>query len=182
MPDEERERQPDALASKLTAKLRVEISPMEVLNNLMRLHNRLTVPFSIHVAKKFKIGMNEWIFLTQIGHLGETASHELAEITGIRPMAVSRAIATLRAHGRVEQRVDPYNRRRKTLRLTEEGERLYALMGPSGDEVARYLIEALEIDEAFAFNRQILKITNRLDETDERGNSNFLERTRVKDE
>ena len=59
-------------------------------------------------------------------------------------MSVSRAVATLQRHGRIEVVPDPRNRRRKWLSLTEEGQRLYAIMRPQSEKVADYLFSDLD--------------------------------------
>ncbi|WP_286773194.1 MarR family winged helix-turn-helix transcriptional regulator, partial [Sphingomonas sp. 66-10] len=73
---------------------------------------------------------------------------------------------------------DPANRRRKTLRLTEEGERLYAIMRPQSDLVGDYLLSALRPDEVMALDRFLDTLIDTLEATDEKGRSLFMERTR----
>ena len=92
-----------------------------MLHQLLKLTNRLMAPFSTHLAHRYKISLNEFRLLMTIGALGRSASHELAELTGVNVMSVSRAVATLERHGRIEVVRDPANRRRKWLTLTEEG-------------------------------------------------------------
>src|SRR6188768_1168948 len=101
---------------------------VEMLHQLLKLTNRLMAPFSTHLAHRYKISVNEFRLLMTIGALGQTASHELAELTGVNVMSVSRAVATLQRHGRIEVVRDPANRRRKWLTLTVEGRRLYEIM------------------------------------------------------
>ena len=66
-----------------------------MLHQLLKLTNRLMAPFSTHLAHRYKISLNEFRLLMTIGALGRTASHELAELTGVNVMSVSRAVATL---------------------------------------------------------------------------------------
>ncbi len=99
------------------------VSPTEILGHVLKLYNRLLVPFSAHLEKRHKIGLNEFRMLMMIGRLGTTASHEVAELTGVNTMAISRAVALLQKHRRIEVTTDPNNRRRKTLRLTASGAR-----------------------------------------------------------
>ena len=95
-----------------------------MLHELLKLTNRLMAPFSTHLSHRYKISINEFRLLMTIGALGRTASHELAEMTGVNVMSVSRAVATLERHGRIEVVPDPRNRRRKWISLTEEGRKL----------------------------------------------------------
>lgn len=154
------------------------VNPTEILGHVLKLYNRLLVPFSAHLEKRHKIGINEFRMLMMIGRLGTTASHEVAELTGVNTMAISRAVALLRKHRRIEVTTDPNNRRRKTLRLTPSGRELYEQMLPTTEKVARYLFEALRPDEIMAFDRFVKTVTEKLEATDEHGKSLFLERTR----
>ncbi|WP_241657387.1 MarR family winged helix-turn-helix transcriptional regulator [Aurantiacibacter suaedae] len=149
-----------------------------MLHRLLKLTNRLMAPFSTHLSHRYRISLNEFRLLMSIGALGRTASHEVAEMTGVNAMSISRAVATLERHGRITVTVDEANRRRKWLSLTEEGERLYKLMKPQSQQVANYLFDAISPAELSAFGDIVEKLIERLDATDENGNSVFLESTK----
>ena len=150
----------------------------QILHRLLKLNNRLIAPFSTHLEHRYNITVNEFRLLMMIGRLGTSASHELSELTGVNTMSVSRAVSALQRHGRIEVTTDPGNRRRKTLTLTPEGQRLYETMLPTTDKVAQYLFEALRPDEIMAFDRYVTTLTDALEAQDEEGRSLFLERTR----
>jgi MarR family transcriptional regulator, lower aerobic nicotinate degradation pathway regulator len=154
------------------------VRPADMLGHVLKLYNRLLVPFSAHLEKRHKIGLNEFRMLMMIGNLGSTASHEVAELTGVNTMAISRAVALLRKHRRIEVTTDPGNRRRKVLKLTPTGRALYEQMQPTTEKVARYLFEALRPDEIMAFDRFLRTVIDKLEATDDAGKSLFLERTR----
>jgi DNA-binding MarR family transcriptional regulator len=153
-------------------------SPAEVLRNILKLHNRLLAPFSIHLEKRHRISLNEFRLLMTIGDVGSAASHEVAELTGVNTMTVSRAVAVLKRQRRLEVTPDPNNRRRKTLRLTPTGRALCDQLRPTTEKVARYLFEALRPDEIMAFDRFVRTVTERLEARDDAGRSLFVERTR----
>ena len=155
-----------------------DIPPTGVLSHLLKLNMRLAAPFSAYLEKQHKISVNEFRMLMTIGRLGTTASHELADETGVSTMGVSRAIAALHRHHRVLVETDPANRRRKILRLSEEGERLFRSMAPVTDRVASYLCEALRPDEIMAFDRYLVTLINGLEARDATGRLVFLDRTR----
>jgi DNA-binding MarR family transcriptional regulator len=155
---------------------------MQVMNHLLKLTNRLMAPFSAHLEKRYTISLNEFRALMLIGQLGTTASHELAQLLGVNTMAVSRAVAALNKHGRITVETDPASRRRKTLRLTPEGEALWREMMPATLKVADYLFEALCADEMAAFDAYVAKLTEHLEEQDLKGRSLFLERTKPGEE
>ena len=149
-----------------------------MLHQLLKLTNRLMAPFSTHLAHRYRISLNEFRLLMTIGRLGRTASHELAEITGVNVMSVSRAVATLQRHGRIEVVRDTANRRRKWLTLTEEGQRLYAIMRPQGEKVADYLFSDLSDGETAQLGTILARLIDTLEAKDGQGRSLFLERTK----
>jgi len=149
-----------------------------MLHQLLKLTNRLMAPFSTHLAHRYRISLNEFRLLMTIGGLGRTASHELAETTGVNVMSVSRAVATLQRHGRIEVVRDPANRRRKWLSLTDEGERLYEIMRPQSEKVAEYLLSDLDAGEVEQLRSTLDRLIATLEAKDEEGRSRFLEQTK----
>ncbi len=149
-----------------------------MLHQMLKLTNRLMAPFSTHLAHRYRISLNEFRLLMTIGALGRTASHELAELTGVNVMSVSRAVATLQRHGRIEVVRDPRNRRRKWLSLTDEGQRLFEIMRPQSEKVAEYLFSELEPSEVAHLETILTRLIDTLEAKDEAGRSLFIERTK----
>src|SRR5688500_16013667 len=149
-----------------------------MLHQLLKLTNRLMAPFSTHLSHRYRISINEFRLLMTIGALERTASHELAELTGVNVMSVSRAVATLQRHGRIEVVPDPRNRRRKWLSLTEEGQRLYDIMRPQSEKVADFLLSDLDEREDAQLETILTRLIATLEAKDEQGRSLFLERTK----
>lgn len=151
------------------------------LHRLLKLTNRLMQPFSLYLSHRHNISLNEFRLLMAIGRLGASASHELAEHTGVNAMSVSRAVSTLQRHGRITVEPDPCNRRRKVLKLTPEGRRLYELMRPQTRKVAEYLLSDLPEADLAKLDHLVTDLMARLEATDEKGHSLFLERTKPAD-
>src|SRR5688500_11032119 len=149
-----------------------------MLHQLLKLTNRLMAPFSTHLSHRYRISINEFRLLMTIGALERTASHELAELTGVNVMSVSRAVATLQRHGRIEVVRDAANRRRKWLTLTREGRRLYEIMRPQSEKVADYLLSDLSEAEITQLGNILTHLIATLEATDDAGRSLFLERTK----
>lgn len=169
----EENKQPEGAAG-----LPAGVDPAQTLHRLLKLNNRLLQPFSVYLEHQHRISLNEFRLLMMIGRRPGVASHELAELTGVSTMSVSRAVSALRRHGRVHVTTDRRNRRRKTLTLTAEGARLYRSMLPATDKVASYLFEALRIEEMVVFDRYLRILIEALEARDEQGRSLFLARTR----
>ena len=159
-----------------------EQDKVELLHHLLKLTNRLMAPFSMHLSHRYRISLNEFRMLMTIGGLGRAASHQLAELTGVNVMSVSRAVATLERHGRIAVIRDEANRRRKWLTLTEEGERLYAIMRPQSERVADYLFSELTAAEIGQLEGIVGRLIGTLEATDAQGRSRFLEITRPEGE
>ena len=149
-----------------------------LMHRLLKLTNRLMAPFTTHLATRHRISLNEFRMLMTLGRYGDRASHELAEQTGINAMSVSRAVAALERNDRIRVTVDPENRRRKRLSLTDKGHALYAVMQPESDRVAHYLLSRLSDRDLVALDRIVGTLIETLEETDEEGRSLFIERTR----
>lgn len=154
----------------------------ETLHAVLKLSNKLMAPFSTYLERRYKISVNEFRALMLIGRDSSIASHEIADMTGVNIMSVSRAVAALQKHGRIVISRDPNNRRRKTLALTPEGRRLYEGMRPQSEAVAQYMISNLRPDEVMAFNRYLHTLIATLEATDEEGRSLFMERTRPRED
>jgi MarR family transcriptional regulator, lower aerobic nicotinate degradation pathway regulator len=163
---------------KRTEDLAAHSHKVTMLHQLLKLTNRLMAPFSTHLAHRYKISLNEFRLLMTIGALERTASHELAELTGVNVMSVSRAVATLQRHGRIEVVRDPENRRRKWLTLTREGRRLYAIMRPQSEKVADYLFSELAPAEVEQLGTTLTHLIATLEARDADGRSLFIERTK----
>ena len=151
------------------------------LHRILKLNNRLMQPFSTHLSHRYNISLNEFRLLMAIGRLGAAASHELAEHTGVNAMSVSRAVGTLQRHDRITVETDQQNRRRKVLRLTAEGERLYRIMLPQTERVADYLLNGMSDEEIAMLDEIVGRMIARLEATDDEGNSRFIEETKPED-
>ncbi len=157
---------------------RYGIKSAETLHRILKLSNKLMTPFSANLERQYRISINEFRLLMLIGRHGSAASHELSDMTGVSIMSVSRAVTALEKHGRITVKPDPANRRRKTLKLTAEGERLFAIMAPQTDLVGTYLLSALRPDEVMALDRFLDTLIGTLEATDDAGRSLFLDHTR----
>lgn len=138
-------------------------APTLVLYRILKLSSLIHRPFFADDAERYGIGMNELRVLMTLAPLREAASHELVTVAGMHPMNVSRAVAALRRRGRIQQRTDPNNRRRKLLQLTPEGLKLYKSLMPHVQRVADALFTKMDPDEMALLSRLIDMMTARLE-------------------
>lgn len=149
-----------------------------VLSKLMKLNNTLLGPFSTHLEKRYNVTVNEFRLLMNIGRLGETAAHELAEVTGLSTMNVSRTVAVLLRKDWIQVEPDPHHSKRKLIQLTDLGRELFNAMQPSTRQVASYLFERLRPHDIAAIDWYLTSMLDQIEAQDEAGNSIFLERTK----
>lgn len=131
---------------------------------LLRISSVINRPMRDGVADPEGLSLNELRILMALGGEGASAGHELAEVMGMQPMNVSRALATLGDLGLAEEIDDPSNRRRKPYRLSKQGWDRHAAMGPELDDVATFLFGGLKASERTALARILAKLDARLDE------------------
>jgi DNA-binding MarR family transcriptional regulator len=118
--------------------------PPMLLYRLVKLTHLILRPFYAQRAEAYKLNVNELRVLMTLAPMGEAASHELCEVAGLHPMNVSRAVGTLRKQGRIEERRDEDNRRRKLLRLTPEGQRVFDELTPDATLAAGRLFDGMD--------------------------------------
>lgn len=120
-----------------------EISDSELLIDILMLGAFVNTPMTDGVCVPAGIGQTELKIVMSLAGTGEMAGHDLVEIIGIAPMNVSRALRQLRERGWIEDAPDSENRRRKPVRLTEEGFAAYARLEPDFNELAGSLLGSL---------------------------------------
>jgi DNA-binding MarR family transcriptional regulator len=131
---------------------------------LLRISSVINRPMRDGVADPEGLSLNELRILMALGGEGNAAGHELAEVMGMQPMNVSRALATLNGLGLAEEIDDPSNRRRKPYRLSDRGWERHAAMGPELDDVATFLFGGLKSSERTALARIFAKLDARLNQ------------------
>jgi DNA-binding MarR family transcriptional regulator len=136
----------------------------DLLIGLLRLASVINRPMRDGVADPEGLSLNELRILMALGGEGESAGHELAEVMGMQPMNVSRALATLGGLGLAEEIDDPTNRRRKPYRLSKQGWQRHAAMGPEMAEVAAFIFGTLKASERAALAKIFAKLNARIAE------------------
>ena len=137
-----------------------------LLYRLLKLSNLIGRPFFAHFADRYDLTMNDLRVLMTLAPMEEAASHELCQVTGMHPMNVSRSVARLRLQGRVAERSDPANRRRKILSLTPAGTTLYGKLTPHVKVLTEFLFEPLTEPEAELLGKLTDVLTKRLEAVD----------------
>lgn len=152
--------------------------PIDTLNSYLRLYQHLWAAFSANLESRYDISINNFRVLMMVGQMDETASHEIADKTGMPVMMISRTVTELEKRGLIERTVDRNNRRRKPIRLTAKGRDLFLQMMPTTQRVAKYLFNSLRLDEALTFDHCLRALIDHLTLVDEDGELVFVKQTR----
>ena len=133
-----------------------------LLIDLLKLGTFIGGPMREGVADPMGMTTTDLRIVLALGGEGELAGHELCEIMGMAPMNVSRAITGLMQRGLVEPGLDQSNRRRKPVRLTQEGERLFAETIPAMTSVGSDLFKGVPQRDREAFSRVASAVLTRI--------------------
>jgi DNA-binding MarR family transcriptional regulator len=111
------------------------------------LSNRISQEIAGLYARRFSLNVTEWRLLAVLGRFPDLTATELVERTAMDKVAVSRAVASLLAEGRLIRKVDGADRRRTKLRLSAKGYRIYDQVAPLALEYQRGLLAGLSAQE-----------------------------------
>src|SRR5579875_1157743 len=142
------------------------LSQQSVWYRLMKLTNLINRPFFSRYAERYHLTINDARVLVTLASMPEAAAHELCEATGMHPMNVSRSVATLRRQGRITERRDPANRRRKMLRLTPKGWSTCRSFVPDMERMSSFLLASMSPLEVEFLGRLVDQLIARLETID----------------
>ncbi|MEL6857997.1 MAG: MarR family winged helix-turn-helix transcriptional regulator [Pseudomonadota bacterium] len=98
--------------------------------------------------QEFDLSIWQWRIIAVLGERGGLTSTEVAQRTLMDKPTVSRAAASLIERGILERQIDREDRRRAPMRLTVEGEAIYAAVIPRALDSERELLGALSETES----------------------------------
>ena len=142
-----------------TATLPVDDS---IFFKLVRVVNLTARPFSESIGKAYHLSLNEWRVLLVLANHPQVVGSEVAALTGLDKMTVSRSLAALERRGRVVRKVDATDRRRMLLRLSAAGERLYERIGLPAKARERSLFRGIAAAEQAQLGRLLDRLLDNL--------------------
>ena len=107
---------------------------------------------------RFALAITEWRVMAVLGRYEGLSAREVAERTAMDKVAVSRALASLIAAGRVRRRTADHDKRQSVLQLTAKGWKVYDEVAPLALEHELRLLAHLDAEE----QRWLTRILDRL--------------------
>ena len=126
------------------------------------LGNRLTRAVARVYADRFQLSAPEWRTTMVLGRYGASRPQDVTQRTAIDKVRVSRAVARLRAAGRITSRTDDQDRRRVILELTPAGRAIYDQVVPLVLAVEAQLVAELTAEERTTFRTLLGKLDARI--------------------
>ena len=125
------------------------------------LSNRISLDIAALYGERFGLNVTEWRILAVLGRYPSLSATDVAERTAMDKVAVSRAVTSLLASGRLKRRLHGDDRRRSVLQLSAKGYRVYDEVAPLALEYERRLLEGLQPDERSALDRLLSRMEER---------------------
>ena len=122
---------------------------------LVRVVNLTARPFVETLARQHQISLNEWRAMVVLASHPGAAASDIAELTGLDKMSVSRAVAALERHGRLVKAADDADARRTRLWLNPAGRGLFQRIGRQAKQREAQLFGAIGRVEQAALSATI---------------------------
>lgn len=125
------------------------------------LANRVSRALERLYAERHDLSVPQWRVLAVLAETPDLAANQVAERTAMDKVMVSRAVSGLLRARRLLRKVDPADRRRATLRLSERGWRVYRVIVPAALDLEAVLTAELTARERDALDRLLSGMTTR---------------------
>jgi DNA-binding MarR family transcriptional regulator len=118
-----------------------------VFFKLVRVVDLTARPFQQHVGRPHQLTLNEWRTMAVLGAQPGLTATQVADLTGLDKMAVSRALAGLQRNKRLHRHEDPTDLRRSRLYLSSIGKALYGTVAVQARQREAELFARVAADE-----------------------------------
>lgn len=112
-------------------------------------------------ADRFGITIPEWRVMAILGAFGPATASEIQGRSAMDKVQVSRAIARMLEAGLIDRTVDPDDRRRQTIAMTAEGERVYSEIVPLARAREAALLDGFSAEERNLLDRVLDRLQAR---------------------
>lgn len=128
------------------------------------LSNTISQAISGAYARRYGLSTPEWRIIAVLGRFPMSSARQVAERTAMDKVAVSRAVARLRAAGLVKHQLAPQDRRRSMLALTARGQAVLAEVAPLTLAYEQRLLAILSASERRSLEQMLERLLRRAEE------------------
>ena len=118
-------------------------------------------PFARLYSRKYSLNLTEWRVMITLASAPGTSANEIARLSGLDKMTVSRSLASMIRHGYVDRRNSSHDRRRWISTLTPKGRRVFGAIAPRGAAREAALFAGFSPAERRTFARMLDRIVAR---------------------
>ncbi|MFN2335179.1 MAG: MarR family winged helix-turn-helix transcriptional regulator [Wenzhouxiangellaceae bacterium] len=122
------------------------------------LSNQVSQGIACTYAERFGLSVTEWRVIAILGRFPAIPASQVVDHSAMDKVAISRAVRRLLTAGLVLRGADNSDRRAKPLRLSDQGQALYAAIVPAALEYERRLLAALTLEERHTLNAILDKL------------------------
>ncbi|MEL7040584.1 MAG: MarR family winged helix-turn-helix transcriptional regulator [Pseudomonadota bacterium] len=123
------------------------------------LSNAVSTKIAKIYQEEFDLSVWQWRIIAVLGEREGLTSTEVAQRTLMDKPTVSRAAASLIERGILERHIDADDRRRAPMRLTDEGQAIYADVMPRTMASEREMLKALSSDEEATLHNLLTRLS-----------------------
>lgn len=118
-------------------------------------------PFARLYSRKYHLNLTEWRVMITLASATGASANDIARLSGLDKMTVSRSLASMMRHGYVDRRKASEDRRRSILALTHKGRRVFGAIAPKGAARETALFDGFTASEMAAFGRLLDRVAAR---------------------
>lgn len=134
----------------------------------VRLATKLSEAFSSVYKGQFDLAIAQWRIIAMLGEREALSAQDIAKLTAMDKVKVSRAVKELVAKKLIAKRQCEGDKRAFILTLTEHGEKLYQKIAGLALNWQARLLDCLSTDELSTFMSVIERLERSLDDTESR--------------
>lgn len=122
------------------------------------LANRISHGFGRLYEEKFDLKLPEWRVMAVLGRRPGITAREVAEVTAMDKVAISRAVARMMQMGRVTAEVDSSDGRRQRLALSEAGLVIYREIIPMAKRIEADLVTGIDDGDLAVLDKLLTRL------------------------
>jgi DNA-binding MarR family transcriptional regulator len=130
------------------------------------LANRVSHGFARLYEEKFDLKLPEWRVMAVLGRRPGITAREVAELTAMDKVAISRAVARLVEMGRVSAETDSADARRQKLSLSDAGLDIYSQIVPLAKRIENALTAGIGASDLAVLDKLLVHLTEAAESID----------------